>query len=173
MRPVPRDERAQHRDRLRGDDGDQPGPGEPFLEMWLVALDREGGEDRVGETDPEQDAEREQRDGSGKTVRHQQDLGAEDRAGSDGGEKSGPEAMVRQVGEEEPRIAEHPACGQHHEHGKGENVEGEEGKCQCRKIDVLGRNRNDPGRHDEREIGGRQILHLRPVARPAVDQALR
>ena len=159
LRPVAGDERRQHRDRLGGDHGDKPGPGDAVLKRRLVTLDRERREDRVGEADPKHDAQRQEQGCRCQAVRDQQELNPEDAGPRNRGEEAGPEPVVGHVAEEQPRVAHGSERGQHRQHRVGNQVEHEQRRRQEGKMKIPCRDGHDPGGHNQCEIGGRKVFH--------------
>ena len=79
----------------------------PLVERRLDLLDRERGEDRVGQAEPQHDAERPEREAQRSIVCATiTNCDAEDAGGGDGGEEAGAALMIDQVGEEQPRITD-------------------------------------------------------------------
>jgi hypothetical protein len=98
------EQRGQHRDRLGGDDGQQPGAADPLRQRGLLALDRKRGEDGVGERQPEHGRDGQQYHRDRELVGDQDHLGAEHAGRGNGSEEAEPTLMTGQILENALRV---------------------------------------------------------------------
>jgi hypothetical protein len=148
---------AERGNRLRRHHRQQPGPVDALVQRRLVLLDRQAGEDGVGQRQPQQQRQPPQQQRQRHAVPQQQHLAAQDAGGRHAGEKARPAQMVDEVAEEALRVALGAQRVEHAQHRVGRQIEREERARQRRMTELQRGNRNDAGGHDHAEVGRRQL----------------
>jgi hypothetical protein len=115
-----------------------------------VALDRQGGKDRVCERQPEDDRRHQENAGDRPAVGDHDHLAAEDAGGGDRRQESGAAPVVCEVADQGRAVAHQAKPREQPEDEVGADVEREHGVRQPSDAEQLGGDRDDPGRHHQR-----------------------
>ena len=156
-----RQQGGEHGNRLGRDHRQQPGAGDPGFERGLFLFHCQGGEDRVGEQQPQADGKEPQDEGEGSRLKQQQRLAPEDAGGRDLGEKPRTAQMVDHVEEHRAGMGDEPQRREGPEDRVGQAGDGEQPQGKGAQSDLVGGQRDDAGRHDHAEAGRQQGMHLR------------
>jgi len=152
------DRGALNRNRLRGDGRDEPGAVDAARDRRFPRAHHDGGEEGVHHQNPERDPQAPQPQGQLRRMTHHRDLGAEDAGAGHQREEAGAASVVDEVGEQLGRKAGEPGQDERPQRCVGGNIEDQKRPGSAGKSQQQDRNRERPGRHDEGEIAGKEIL---------------
>ena len=152
---------GKHGDRLGRHHRQQPGAADALIERGLVFLDREGGEDCVGQAEPEDHGDQPKYEPYDHIAAQDDEFTAENARRRHHSEKTRAAQMVDHVGEEAVAMTRNAQNRQRPQDQVGRQGNRKQPPRHHRQADPDGRERDDAGRHDHAEIGRRQHFEIR------------